>query len=69
MATEEVDLTDPGEMQLPVVRPWAPHDRAARPVEQVVLEVGAGQALQRCLARDVGQVEGKVPGAGLEELL
>lgn len=66
---EEVHLTDPGEMQLPVVGPGAPYDGAARLIEQSVLEVGAREALQRCLAWDVGQVEDEVPSPGLEELL
>lgn len=69
MAAEEVHMTDPGEMQLPVVGPWAPHDGAARPVGQaVLLEVGPRQALQRRLAGDAGQVEGEAAGPGPEEL-
>lgn len=68
MAAEEVHLTDPGEMQLPVVGPGAPRDGAARVLEQAVLEVGARQALQRRLARDVGQVEDEAAGLRLEEL-
>lgn len=69
MATEKVHMTDPGEMKLPIVRPRAPDDGAAGVVEHAVLEVRARQALQRCLARDVGQVEDVIPGLGLEELL
>lgn len=42
MATEEVHLTDPGEMQLPVIRPGPPNDStAARLIEHPVLEIGA----------------------------
>lgn len=62
-------MTDPGEMELPVVGPGAPDDGTAGLVEHAVLEVRARQALQRCLARDVGQVQYVVPGLGLEELL
>lgn len=63
-------MTDPGEMQLPVVRPRAPHDGAARTIRQlVVIDVGAGQALQRCLAGDVGQVEHKPPRPRRQDLL
>lgn len=70
MATEEVHLTDPGEMQLPVIGPGAPHDgAAARLIERPVLEIGAGQSLQPRLARNVRQVEDKVPGVGLHGLL
>lgn len=73
MAAEEVHMTDPGEMQLPVVWPRAPHDGAARTIRHlaaaVLADVGTRKALQRCLARDVGQVEHKLPRRRAEDLL
>lgn len=41
MATEEVHMTDPGEMKLPVVRPGPSDDGAAGLIEHAVLEVCA----------------------------
>lgn len=69
MATEEVHLTDPGEMQLPVIRPGPPHDSTtARLIEQPVFEVGTRKALQPRLARDVRQVEDKLARPSLQDL-
>lgn len=70
MATKEVHLTDPGEMQLPVIRPGPPHDSTApRLIKHPVLEIGARQALQPRLAGDIRQVKHKLPRPSLQDLL
>lgn len=62
--SDELQKTDPRQVQLPVVGPRAPHDAEWRPVDRrALLEITPhGQAPALGLIGDVGQVEDKVAG-------